>query len=425
MKAVVLAAGEGIRLRPLTFTRPKHLISIASKPFLEYLFDSIKAAEINEVLVVVHYMADQIQQRFGDGSRLGMKLEYVFQEGVRGTGDAAVFAEPYVQGDFLLIYGDLLVTPNVIKQVLDFHKREKPAATMAVTPVEQPERYGIVKIDDSNLIEIVEKPRPGEAPTNLANAGIYVLSTEIFEKIRQTRRSVRGEWEITDSLTLLAQEGRRVLVVQTPSEQWLDVGRPWDLLEASRRILDRIELKVEGEIGAGARVTGSTVVTEGSRICSGAYVDGPTFIGKGSNIGPNCFIGPYTSIGQDVEIGNDCKIQNCIILDKTRIDPFSSIEDSIVGENCRFGAKTVVANYRPDGTTIKMTVKDEVVDSGRKRLGAVFGDRIDVGTDTLFMPGVKIGYNSRIGSGVVVYQDVPPNTCFPSEQKPEKRKVLK
>lgn len=425
MKAVVLAAGEGIRLRPLTLTRPKHLIPIASKPLLEYLFDSIRAAEISEVLVVVYYMADRIQQRFGDGSRLGMRLEYAFQEGVRGTADATSVAEPYVQGDFLLIYGDLLVTPNVIKQVLGFHKREKPTATMAVTPVEQPELYGVVKLDDSHLIEIVEKPRPGEAPTNLANAGIYVLSTEIFEKIRQTRRSVRGEWEITDSLTLLAQEGRGVLAVQIPSEQWLDVGRPWDLLEASRRILDRMEFKVEGEIEEGARLTGSVVVAEGSRIRSGAYIQGPAFIDKGSDIGPNCFIGPYTSIGKDVEIGNDCRIQGCIILDKTRIGPLSSIEDSIVGENCRFGAKTVVANYRPDGATVKMTVKDEVVDTGRKRLGAVFGDRVNVGTDTLFMPGVKIGYNSMIGSGVVVHQDVPSNTSFHSKQESGKRKALK
>ncbi|MFQ6081315.1 MAG: bifunctional sugar-1-phosphate nucleotidylyltransferase/acetyltransferase [Candidatus Bathyarchaeia archaeon] len=421
MKAVVLAAGEGIRLRPLTLTRPKHLIPIASKPFLEYLFDSIKAAEINEVLVVVYYMADRIQQRFGDGSRLGMRLEYAFQGGVRGTADAAGVAEPYVQGDFLLIYGDLLVSPDVIKQVLGFHKREKPTATMAVTPVEQPERYGVVKLEDSHLIEIVEKPRPGEAPTNLANAGIYVLSTEVFEKIRQTERSVRGEWEITDSLTLLAQEGRRVLAVQIPSEQWLDVGRPWDLLEANRRILDRMEFKVEGEIEEGARVTGSVMMAEGSRIRSGAHVEGPTFIDKGSDIGPNCFIGPYTSIGKDVEIGNNCKIQDCMILDKTRIGHLSSIEDSIVGENCRFGAKTVVANYHPDGRTIRMTVKGEVVDTGRKRLGAVFGDRISVGADTLFMPGVKIGYNSRIGSGVIVHRDVPSNTSFPSKQESVRR----
>lgn len=425
MKAVVLAAGEGTRLRPLTLTRPKHLIPIASKPFLEHLLDSVKAAEISEVLVVVYYMADRIQQRFGDGSRLGMRMEYAFQEGVRGTADAASVAEPYVQGDFLLIYGDLLVAPDVIKRVLSFHKREKPVATMAVTPVEHPERYGVVKLDGSQLIEIVEKPRPGKAPTNLVNAGIYVLSTETFERIKQTGRSVRGEWEITDSLTLLAQEGRRVLAVQIPSEQWLDVGRPWDLLEANRRILDRVKMKVEGEIEEGARVTGSVTVAEGSRIRAGAYIEGPTFIDKGSDIGPNCFIGPYTSIGKNVEIGNDCKIQDCMILDKTRIGHLSSIEDSIVGESCRFGAKTVVANYHPDGATIKMTVKDEVVDTGRKRLGAVFGDRINVGTDTLFMPGVKIGYSSRIESGVLVHRDVLPNTSFPSIQDSYSRKAPK
>ena len=191
MKAVILAAGEGIRLRPLTLTRPKHLISIGGKPLLGHILDSLKVTGLNEALIIVYYMADKLQQFFGDGSRYGMELEYSLQQGVRGTADAAGLARSYVDEDFLLIYSDLVVTPDIIKNVIGFHEEEKLAATMAVVPVKHPEHYGIVKLEDSHLIDIVEKPSPEEAPTNLANAGIYVLSPKIFEKIEQTSKNFR------------------------------------------------------------------------------------------------------------------------------------------------------------------------------------------------------------------------------------------
>ena len=423
MKAVVLAAGEGVRLRPLTFTRPKHLISLGGKPLLEHLLASVRAAGINEALIVVHYMAERFKQYFGDGSKFGMKLEYVFQGGVRGTADAIGVAESYVKDeDFLLIYGDLLVTPDVVKHVLRSHEREKPAATMTVVPVTHPERYGITKLEGSHVAEIVEKPRLGEAPTNLANAGIYVFSTEIFEKIRETHPSPRGEWEITDSLSLLMQEKRPVVGVQISGEEWLDVGRPWDLFEASRRILSQMKTTINGVIEDGAHLIGSVVVAKRARVRSGAYIEGPAFIDEDSDIGPNCFIRPCTSIGKDVKIGNGCEVKNSIVMDHTQIRHLSYVGDSIIGEHCNFGAGTVVANYRLDGKTIKMTIKGEVVDSERTKLGVVLGDNVKTGINTLFMPGVKIGQNSWIGPNVVVHRDVPSNTVLILQQKVERRK---
>jgi len=423
MKAVVLAAGEGGRLRPLTFTRPKHLISLGGKPLLEHLLASVRAAGINEALIVVHYMAERFKQYFGDGSKFGMKLEYVFQGGVRGTADAIGVAESYVKDeDFLLIYGDLLVTPDVVKHVLRSHEREKPAATMTVVPVTHPERYGITKLEGSHVAEIVEKPRLGEAPTNLANAGIYVFSTEIFEKIRETHPSPRGEWEITDSLSLLMQEKRPVVGVQISGEEWLDVGRPWDLFEASRRILSQMKTTINGVIEDGAHLIGTVVVAKRARVRSGAYIEGPAFIDEDSDIGPNCFIRPCTSIGKDVKIGNACEVKNSIVMDHTQIRHLSYVGDSIIGEHCNLGAGTVVANYRLDEKTIKMTIKGEVVDSERTKLGVVLGDNVKTGINTLFMPGVKIGQNSLIGPNVVVHRDVLSNTVLLLQQKVERRK---
>jgi len=421
MKAVVLAAGEGIRLRPLTLTRPKHLIPIGGKPLLEHLLTSVKTAGLEEVLIVVHYMGEQIQRFFGDGSKFGMQLKYVFQKGIGGTADAIGTIEPFVEDDFLLIYGDLLVTPNVIEQVLRSHGKEKPTATMAVVPVSHPEDYGIVNLVGSYVTEIFEKPSK-EVPTNLANAGIYIFSTEIFQKIRQTSLSSRGELEITDSLRLLLDEKKSVLAVQIPGEEWLDVGRPWDLFEANERVLSQTEPLVEGEIEDGAHLLGQVSVARGARIRSGAYICGPVFIGEDSDIGPNCYIRPYTSVGRHVRIGNACEIKNSIILDETRIGHLSYVGDSVIGEECNLGAGTTVANYRLDGKTVRMMVKDDVVDSGRTKLGVILGDRVKTAINSLFMPGVKVGHDSWIGPNVVVYRDVPSNTRVLLKQEIEQKK---
>ena len=419
MKAVVLAAGEGIRLRPLTSTRPKHLIPVGGKPLLEHLLSSAKVAGVDEALIIVYYMADRIKQFFGDGSKFGMKLEYALQAGVRGTADATGLAKDYVKGDFLLVYGDLFITPNVVKQVVRSHEKEKPAATMAVAPVKHPEQYGIVKLDGSYITDIVEKPNPAKAPTNLANAGIYVLSAEIFEKIEQTSSSSRGEREITDSLRLFTQEKQSVLAVQVSSEEWLDVGRPWDLLEANRRALSRMEPINNGQIEDGAHLIGLVSVAERARVRSGAYIQGPVFIGEDSDIGPNCFIRPYTSVGKDVKIGNGCEMKNSVIMDETRIRHLSYVGDSVIGRDCNLGAGSIVANYRLDGKTIKMTVKDGIVDSERTKLGVFLGDGVKTGINALFMPGVKVGQDSWIGPNLVVYHDVPSNSFLLLKQNVE------
>lgn len=422
MKAVVLAAGEGIRLRPLTLTRPKHLIPVGGKPLLEHLLTSLKTAGIDEALVVVHYMADKIQNSFGNGTYLGMNLEYVVQRQIGGTAEATGMAEDYVKEDFLLVYGDLYITSNIIRHILRSYEKEKPISAMTVVPVKNPEQYGIVELDGSHVTNIIEKPEPKEAPTNLANAGIYILQPRIFEKIRQTSKSSRGEWEVTDSLHLLIQEDKKsILGVQVSSEEWLDVGRPWDLFEANERALNQVEPIVEGEIEEGARLIGPVAVGRQARIRSGAYIEGPVSIGEHSDIGPNCFIRPHTSIGKNVRIGNACEMKNSIVMDKTHIGHLSYIGDSIIGEECNLGAGTITANYRFDSETIKMVIKDEVVDTERTKLGAILGDQVKTGINALFMPGVKVGNDSWIGPNVTAYQDIPPNTVLLLKQETEQK----
>jgi bifunctional UDP-N-acetylglucosamine pyrophosphorylase/glucosamine-1-phosphate N-acetyltransferase len=291
---------------------------------------------------------------------------------------------------------------------------------MAVVPVERPQDYGIVELDEQHVKRIVEKPTREEAPTNLANAGIYAFSTEIFAKIKQTPTSVRGEWEIPDAISLLISEEKSVTAVKIAEEDWVDIGRPWDLLNANRWALTRMKHKVCGLVENGAHLIGPVTVAETSRIRSGAYIEGPTFVDEESDIGPNCYVRKYTSIGRKARIGNACEVKNSIVMDNVHIGHLSYVGDSIIGENCNLGAGTITANYRLDSNTIPMMVKDKLVDSGRRKLGVVLGDNVKTGINALFMPGVKVGNDSWVGPNFMVQRDLPPKSVTLLKQDSEK-----
>jgi bifunctional UDP-N-acetylglucosamine pyrophosphorylase/glucosamine-1-phosphate N-acetyltransferase len=351
-----------------------------------------------------------------------MRLTYVLQPKLNGTADATKLIEPYVKEKFLLIYGDLLVSAKVVDMVIRSYDK-KPCTSIAVVSADNPERYGVVHLDGSYVTDIIEKPHRGEAKKHPVNAGIYVLETEIFEKVNATSLSSRGEYEITDSLRLLIKDGHNINAVKIPPEDWLDVGRPWDILEANHRVLCGIVSSVKGRIEEGVHLLGPVEIAEGARIRSGTYIEGPAFIDEKSDIGPNCFIRPKTSIGKGVRVGNACEIKNSVIMDETRISHLSYIGDSVIGEGCNLGAGSITANYRLDGKTVKMSVRDEVVDSKREKLGAIIGDKVKAGINTLLMPGVKIGSYSSIGPNVVIHRDVPPNTFILLKQKLKRQNI--
>jgi bifunctional UDP-N-acetylglucosamine pyrophosphorylase/glucosamine-1-phosphate N-acetyltransferase len=411
MKAVLLAAGEGVRLAPITATRPKHLIKVGGKPILQFCLEAVKNAGITEAVIVTHYMGEAIRQYFGNGEKLGLSLTYVEQEKVLGTGNATITAESYVNGDFVLVYGDLLFGNETVKRILQRYSPSKTSGVVGVAQVDNPESYGIIELTkDKTISRIVEKPPAEKAPSNLANAGIYVFSHDIFDKIKQTKASVRGEWELTDAITLMAKEGSTILPAQLAKDDWFDVGRPWDLLDANNWALKRIDHKILGTIEQGAHMNGSVSVAESARIRSGAYIEGPTFIDEDCDVGPNCYIRAGTSLGKKVRVGNACEIKNSIIMDNSHVGHLSYIGDSIIGEHCNLGAGTVTANLRLDNGVIKMMVKEQLVSTGRRKLGAVLGDNVKTGIKSLLMPGVKVGVNSWVGPNFMVERDLPPNS---------------
>lgn len=235
--------------------------------------------------------------------------------------------------------------------------------------------------------------------------------------MRTLQLSSRGEIELPDAVLALAKHTGRVYTVKLNAGECLDIGKPWDLLKANERYLRFVKSKVEGRVDSGAHLFGPIVVEPTARVLDGAYIEGPAFIGSGSEIGPNCYIRPFTSLGKNVKVGNCCEIKNSIIMDGSKVAHLSYVGDSFIGENCNLGAGTITANIRFDRRSVEVMVKGKLVDSGQRKLGVFLGDNVQTGINVSLMPGIKVGPNSIIDPGIIVYRDVPPNTRLVLKQR--------
>jgi len=423
VKAIVLAAGLGTRMRPLTFTKPKFLLPVAGKPALDHVLLLLRNAGINEIAMIVGYGREQIIERYGDGSGLGVKLKYLHQKKLLGTANAVSLAKDFVNGEsFIAINGDTLIDQESLNALLKRYEKlasnKNFGGIMATIEVDEPEQFGIVFVKGGKVSEIVEKPK--RVKSRLANAGMYIFNPTIFEAIKATKKSKRGEYELTASMQILVNSGKAIYT--SPLNLWADIGRPWDLLVANDYFLRGQRGEIHGEVEGGAYIEDNVYIGEGSRIRSGSYILGPTYIGKDCDIGPNCFIRPCTSIGDKVRIGNAVEVKNSIVMDYTHIGHLSYAGDSVIGSHCNLGAGTTIANLRLDEKPVKMKVGGKVISSGRRKLGTIIADNVKTGINCTINVGVKIGPDSAVGPGAVVYKDVPPNTIIYVKPIVEKRK---
>lgn len=409
MKGVLLTAGEGTRMRPLTLTRPKTMLRVGGKPILQYNVEALRDAGIKDIIMVVGYRKEVIMDYFGDGSSFGVNVTYVTQEERLGTAHAINYVKDEINNAFIVLNGDIIVDSILIRKLVAKFEANNASSVLMLTEVEDPSSFGVVEIEDDKIRNIVEKPAPEEAPSNLINAGIYLFDKVIFDAISKTEKSERGEYEITDSLKIQMSEGKVVLGLKSDSK-WIDVGRPWELLNVNEHFINEIEEKIEGEIEEGVTIHGPIVLGKNSIIRSGTYIFGPIYIGEGCDIGPNSYLRKYTYLGNNVNVGNAVEIKNSIIMDGTNVNHLSYVGDSVIGENCNIAAGTNIANLRFDNQNVKMNIKGEICDCGVRKLGSIFGDNVKTGINSSFNPGVKVGINSAIGSGTIIYKDIPSDT---------------
>jgi UDP-N-acetylglucosamine diphosphorylase/glucosamine-1-phosphate N-acetyltransferase len=356
------------------------MLPVAGKPILEHIIRRAHQAGVQSFVIVVGYGREAVRSHFGDGSGLGVRIDYAVQEKQLGTGHALRAAKALAEDRFLMLNGDVLPDVETLRKLIDSEEN-----AVAAIKVQDPKRYGVFLQEKGYFKSVVEKS--AHPPSNLANAGIYSLQRRIFDALKKAPLSERGEYELTDGLNLLAEK-EKIRIVEMKS--WLEIGRPWDILAANEILLKEMETSTQGEVEPGATLKSNVSIGKNTLIMAGAYIEGPAIIGEDCKIGPNCYIRPTTCIGNNVRVGNAVEIKNSAIMDGTKIGHLSYLGDCVIGENCNFGAGTICSNLRHDKANIKSYIKGRRIDSGRRKLGVIMGDDVKTGIHTTIYPGTAI-----------------------------------
>ena len=392
MHAVVLAAGRGTRIRPLSDTRPKPLLPVLDRPLAAEAADAAVDAGADELVFVVGYEGEQVRDAFGDDYR-GVPVSYVDQGDPRGTADAVAAARDLLDGPFAVLNGDNLYGADEVAELFE------SAPSIGVTEVDDPTSYGVVSTDGGRVTGIVEKP--DDPPSNLANVGAYVFPEEAVDLL-DVGESERGERELTDVLAAVAD---RTDVTPVTVDDWMDVGHPWELLEANERRLEGQEPRIAGEVHESAELHDDVVVEAGATVRSGCVIEGPVRVREGATVGPGAYVRGATVVGPDAKVGHGVEVKNSLLMEGATVPHLTYVGDSVLGRDVNLGAGTQVANLRHDGADVEFTVKGERSSTGRRKFGVVAGDGAKTGVNTSVAPGVRLSVEATTDPGEFVNRD--------------------
>ena len=336
MKGLILSGGKGTRLRPLTYTSAKQLVPVANKPVLFYGIEAIAEAGIRDIGIVVGDTQAEIRAAVGDGSRWGVRVEYIEQDAPRGLAHAVKISRDYLGDEpFVMYLGDNLLNKGITQFVRQFDV-QKPAAQILLTRVPDPQMFGVAQLENGRVIRLVEKPK--EPIGDLALVGVYMFGPEVFESVNRIRPSFRNELEITDAIQDLIDRGLTVRP-HIVDGWWKDTGKLEDMLEANRLILETFDRRVDGTVDPESRIEGKVVIEKGA-VIERSVIRGPAIIGHGARI-VHAYVGPFTSIGDDVEI-RESEIEHSIVLEGSSVrDLANRVIDSLIGRNVRIWREPV------------------------------------------------------------------------------------
>src|SRR3712207_4119228 len=332
LKGLILSGGRGTRLRPITYTSAKQLVPVANKPVLFYGIEAMAAAGIEDIgIIIAPETGDKIKSVTGDGEPFGVRITYILQDEPAGLAHAVLTAEPFLgTSPFVMYLGDNLLQGGMTELVDDFRNHE-PDALILLTPVPDPEHYGVAELEDGRVMRLLEKPPNPQ--TDLALVGVYMFPAGIHDAARVIEPSGRGELEITDAIQHLVDDGKRVEphIVQG---WWKDTGRLDDMLEANRLVLDTIETSLEGAM-VDSQTHGRVIIEAGARL-ERSTVRGPAIIGAGAKL-TDCYIGPYTAVGPGCVI-EDAEVEHSILLEGSSVNRLHGrMESSLLGRNVKIG----------------------------------------------------------------------------------------
>lgn len=407
MKALILAAGYGTRLHPLTQYRPKAMLPLLGKPMLHHVIDSVLDAGVKDIVLVVGHYREQIEAYFGNGEQIGVNISYAEQEEPKGEFDAVLAAEGLLNSEdrFLMTDCDIITTTTRFKETLKAAKTSDMALSLVEVP--NPWQFGVVKLDGSKITTIVEKPKKGTEPSNLAVAGVYIFTSAIFDTIRNTKDLEVGIQE-------LINEGHNVY--SSPSlDPWVDVGRTWNILEATPILFDRLRNQKRrlvddtAKVSDSAHLIGDVWIGPRARIFPGASLVGPVYVGPDAIVGNNCLIREHAVLENGTRTGFSCELRNTVMMPKSSVGHLAFVGDSILGFNVEIGASVVLSNYRFDGAEVHVMLRNQLVSTHTNKFGAIVGDEAKIGCGAVVLPGRTIGYNSWIDPAIVVQKDVADN----------------
>jgi len=362
MQAVILVGGEGTRLRPLTSTVPKPIVPLVDRPLMAYMLEWLRGHGVDDVVMLMGYLATALRNVLGDGSAYGLRIRYVEEPEPRGTGGALKFAEQLLADRFLMLNGDVLSDMNLTAQV-EQHERTGAKATLALVPVEDPTAYGLVRIEDDRAVrEFVEKPSPDAIDTNLISAGAYVLEKDVVDLI-QPERNVSIEREIWPQLV---GDG---LYAYPHDSYWLDIGTPGRYLQATFDILEGLcETQVAERLGA-------TFTAVGPDVDSAGRIVPPAVIGRGTKVARGAHVGSLAVLGDGVTVGEGATIERSVVMQGADVGAGCVLRECVVAAGTRVGAGTHITG------------------------GAVLGEGVTVGADNVLTRGVKVFPHVTIPDG--------------------------
>lgn len=377
MKAVILAAGEGKRLRPFTETMPKVMLPVANKPVLEYVFDAVKNSGIDEIINVVGYKKEVIMEYFKNYEDID--ITYVVQDKQLGTAHALLQAKKYINDPFIVLSGDNIIDQSSISKLI----KDKSKHSLLIKEHTHPSKYGVVFVKKSILKEIVEKPK-GELG-KFISTGIYKLPSSVFDDVEEL--TSQGVYALSSVVQSIVERGENISTVTADS--WMDIVYPWDLIHVNEAMIHSTSASISGIIEKGVTMKGAISVGKNTTIYSGCYIVGPVVIGEGCEIGPNACIFPSTTIGNNSVVHPFSEIRNSVLMNDVHIGSNSFISHSVIARG------SIMANNFSTMSG-KATIEIEGEFKKLETIGTMVGENCTLGSSVIVEPGIIIGRRCEI-----------------------------
>ncbi len=409
-QAVILAGGEGKRIHPLGINKPKAMFEIMGKPLMQFVIENLRQAEITNLIIVTPPNQEQIRQHFGDGRNFGVKIQYTVQAEPLGQANAVQTAEKLITANFFVLNANDVFDPGLLQAIIARATGTQAKLVLVGRKVAEPWRFGVMRFDASGrLIGVIEKPPRGQEPSDIGVVGVYYFAPDIFQCIRDTPAGPTDD-QYERAYQLLIDRGQAAHVEY--DGMFESYKFPWNLLAINDLLLaEHIKgqrISPSAKISDKAVIGDKVIIEDNVRVFEFAVVRGPAYIGAGSVIGNGSMVWGGCSFGPGCVIGFGTEVKHSIF-GRNVWTHRNYVGDSIISDNCSFGAGTITANFRFDEEDIQVSVGEQRLSTGTNKFGVIMAEGCRTGCNSVLGPGLKIGPNSIVGPGIALLENLPPN----------------